>query len=118
MFYLMKDAAYAVWYLLGEFLIRHLWGDIQKKIDDLETSNQVCRSREHELVRQCEDSIQQANETYKQQLKEMEDLYRGAITDLHIFYGDKLDALKPKKNRKDPSKVTKPIKPRAKKKVK
>lgn len=117
MFY-MKDVLFAIWYTIGEFLIRYLWKDIHKKMDDLEAAGKSCRDREHELVRQCEDSIQDAQETYKNRIGELESLYGDAITDLHTFYGEKLDAFKPKTKRKEPSKVSKPIKPRAKKKVK
>ena len=117
MFYI-RDAVYAVWYLLGEFLVRHLWGDIQTNIEVLEAANRCCKEREHELVRGWEDAISQAQATYTKHLDENDKLWQASINELHAFYNAKLDAQKPKPKRKDPSKASKPIKPRAKKKVK
>jgi len=112
----LKDALYGIWYVIGNWIISILWGDVFQERDRLSKSLAESKIKfEEEMALYDEE-----NHNLIQDLSNLDHFHKERYTDLHaenLKLREKLTS-KAQTKKKDPSKVTKPIKPRAKKKVK
>lgn len=112
----LKDTIYGIWYIIGNWVVTTFWGDILEYRDRLNAQLQAAKEEREQLVDFYEGNIQDlTEELISKERRHLED-----YSDLQVVCNALRDQLKPKPKakKKDPSKVAKPIKPRARKKVK